>query len=226
MRHGTLGPALIGFLMLATASQGRAADTPINELPLFGGRTKTAEQLGHDRVFVEEAVRAAGTPAAAYVRMIELGWRELGDGSPPAAIRRFNQAYLIDPDDARAFDGLGVAVSAQGRFDQAIDLLGQAVRKDGDNARFAMNLGRAHMLRATSDGRADGARESDLERALALFDRALALDQRLADAYVNRAIVRVLRGERAAAAEDLQRAEAIDPRSVDPEFRREVFGNG
>lgn len=225
MRQRTLASKLAGLLMFAIGSLSQAVETPINELPLFGGRTKTAEQLRHDRVFVEEAVRAAGTPAAAYARMIELGWRELGNGSPPAAIRRFNQAYLIDPDDARAFDGLGVAMSGQGRFDQAIGLLEQAVRKDSRNARFAMNLGRAHMLRATSDGRADGERESDVERALVLFDRAIALDQDLADAYVNRAIVRVLRGERPAAAEDLQRAEAIDPRSVDPEFKREVFGN-
>lgn len=214
---------LIGLISFATVCSGAAAKTPINELPLFGGQEKTSEQQRIDRDFVDEAVRAAGSREAAYGQLIDRGWIELRQGSPTAAIRRFNQAWLIDPDDARAFAGLGAAEAEQGRFDTAIDLLEMAIQRDDRNARIASDLGRAHLLRATSDGRSHDAGRNDLAKALDALGLAVELDPLLSEAYVNRGIVLLLLERRGAAAEDIRRAIEIDPASVDPELRRELL---
>lgn len=225
MSSVNLATMLISLIAFATVCPGAAAETPVNELPLFGGREKTPEQRRIDRDFVDEAIRAAGSRKAAYAQLIDRGWIALRQGSPTAAIRRFNQAYLIDSDDARAFAGLGAAVAGQGQFDQAVELLETAVRLDGRNGRLASDLGRAYLLRVTSGTPSMTARDEDLQQALRALDRAASLDPGIVEIYVNRAIVQLMLGRREAAAADLRRAEAIDPAAVDPELKREVLGN-
>ena len=51
----------------------------------------------------------------------------------------------------------------------------------------------------------------DLEAAIADFDRALQLDPKLVDAYVDRGLALLLQGKETEAAKDLERALAIDP---------------
>jgi len=55
--------------------------------------------------------------------------------------------------------------------------------------------------------------EGEVEKALAEFDKALAMDRRNAGAHLGRGIALKLRGDKAAAREAFQKAEEVDPRS-------------
>jgi len=56
-------------------------------------------------------------------------------------------------------------------------------------------------------------RDGELEKALAEFDKALAMDRRHAGALLGKGIALKLKGDKAAAREWFQKAEDADPRS-------------
>jgi len=71
---------------------------------------KTAADIQSDNKFVKETIELAGGDAAkAAVSLVEIGWQRIGEGDPNHAIRAFNQAWLIQPDNPAVFWGFAVA---------------------------------------------------------------------------------------------------------------------
>ncbi|WP_185816942.1 tetratricopeptide repeat protein [Hymenobacter metallilatus] len=76
-----------------------------NELPMFGGQPKTAEQLAADQQFVATARRQHGPAREAAHVYVNFGWSYLQTGNPVVAIKRFNQAWLLDSTLADVYYG-------------------------------------------------------------------------------------------------------------------------
>jgi Flp pilus assembly protein TadD len=82
-----------------------------NELPMYGGiAPNPAQQEANDK-FIKAAVAAKGTPAAASDESVKLGFEYLLRKNDPAtAMKRFNQAYLLDPQNGASYQGMAVTV--------------------------------------------------------------------------------------------------------------------
>ena len=87
---------------------------PINEQPFFGFEAKTTEQREADDKFVKALVEATGSREKALDEVSNRGWRALAGGRYGEAAQRFNQAFLVDPEQSVVYHGL--AVVAQIRF--------------------------------------------------------------------------------------------------------------
>lgn len=76
---------------------------------MWEGYEKTVADHESDKKFIKEAAELAGGDAnAAALSLIEIGWQRLGQDANHA-IRAFNQAWLIQPNNPNIFWGFAVA---------------------------------------------------------------------------------------------------------------------
>ena len=100
------------FVALALASPAAAAS--INEQPMFGNQPKTPEMARADAQFIAAAEKYGYTHAQGSDKSVQLGWQYFFDKKDIAtAMKRFNQAWLLDPDNGDAFHGFAVLVMAR-----------------------------------------------------------------------------------------------------------------
>jgi tetratricopeptide (TPR) repeat protein len=123
---------LILLFTFASISYGQS----INELPLYGGFEKSESQKREDKNFVINAIQQMGSRDKAAEHIIIRGWQSLSMNDIKTSIKRFNQAWLIDPSNGQIYWGLGVAQAMQGKYESAIKLYGCGDSIIKDNPRF------------------------------------------------------------------------------------------
>lgn len=133
---------IIAALVLAHAITASAfgQNQPINEIPLFGGQKKNAAQLEADRVFIEEATKAAGSRTKAAEEIVKRGWDLLMKGQQIEATKRLNQGYLLDPENVEVYWGLAAIWSMRKNYDEAKKLFERAIELAPKNARIKSDL--------------------------------------------------------------------------------------
>jgi Tfp pilus assembly protein PilF len=92
----------------------RTYSAPVNEQPFFGFAAKSPEEKAADEKFVDAIVGATGSREKAFDETTLRGWRAINAGKIKEAAVRFNQAFLILPEQSRVYHGF--AVIAQARF--------------------------------------------------------------------------------------------------------------
>ena len=103
MRFNILGAVLlVASLTLQPYGVRAASQCPGNLIPMYG-RTD-ASHVQQERLAADQQVLQKRANDA-----VVLGWRYfLRDGDPATAMKRFNQAWLLAPDNAGAFHGMAV----------------------------------------------------------------------------------------------------------------------
>lgn len=96
---------VLSFCLIA----GAAPAQPLNEQPMFGGLPKSPAMIKADEELIASAAKY-GSRAKTSDMSVTLGWRYLGKRDIPAAMKRFNQAWLLDPTNGDAFHGFAVIV--------------------------------------------------------------------------------------------------------------------
>jgi tetratricopeptide (TPR) repeat protein len=189
--------------------------------PIFGDMPEGAQALRIRRSLVEEMVVADGSRDRVKKRVAAAGWDYVRNGDADAAIRKFNDLWLLDPKDAEPYWGLAAAVSwseRPERFAQAEVLFTRAWALRPDSARLASDIGFFHLMRAFDPpGRAAPDR-SELGQALDWTKQAKTMDGQLAPPHVTAAIVLYHLGRHAEAWAAVDLAQAIDRNSVSAEF--------
>jgi len=113
-----------GVIVIAALTFGAAAkDYPANEQPLYGGITKTPEMLQADQQFIDVILKQGYSRAQGSDKAVETGWIYLRRGDLATAMKRFNQAWLLDPDNGDAFHGFAATVMSRDQDAGAADAL-------------------------------------------------------------------------------------------------------
>ena len=107
---------------------------------------------------------------------VELGWSYFEDGDLETALKRFNQALLLDPNFAPAYFGIAYVYSVQNKLELAIKNYRTSIEKDPTFSHSYSNLGLALFY------------SGNLKEALPNLEKALDLDPRNGDAHVNIAL--------------------------------------
>lgn len=97
-----------------------AAKQDIRLLPKYGNQPKTEEQQKADEILVKDYLAQAGTHRKASELLIKLGFNYLYKNDPKTAMFRFNQAWILDPNNENVFWGFGGVYSTLGDFDNAL----------------------------------------------------------------------------------------------------------
>ncbi|MDH3655513.1 MAG: hypothetical protein OEN21_14695 [Myxococcales bacterium] len=120
-----------------------SADYPINELPMYGHIQKTADQKRADTRYIKEMTTGGRSREAAAVVAARLGWHIFYQGDCSTAIKRFNQAWLLDPKNQLALWGFAVISIDRAQVEEAIRYYRMAIesgpedpslRRDYENA--------------------------------------------------------------------------------------------
>jgi len=152
-RLGGLGGALVLVLMILAAGVARADDDddvppwpddhPRNELPMFGeGRFPEALQEAN-RELVRTAYKTSNSLTASSNLAMDRGWEAVSEGDLSLAIRRFNQAWLLDRRNGATYWGFGVILyKRDGDLPGAIKMMKRARRLQPGNPHMLVDYGR------------------------------------------------------------------------------------
>lgn len=167
-RKGRTGAAANADGSLATMpTAARAARL----LPLFGGLSpaQATQVLGEAQL---KAIAASfASPAEASDFFTTKGFDYLRENKPDTAAYRFNIAWLLNPQNAEAYRGLGVVASAQPTPDAAIGLLAKGLALAPTSALILSDLGASYLIRYGQTKK-----KKDLTTGMDLLQRATAAD--------------------------------------------------
>ena len=155
----------------AAASASPATARAARLLPLFGGLNpaQATQLLGAAQLKAIAASFASSAEASTFFST--KGFEYLRDNQPDTAAYRFNLAWLLNPQNAEAYRGLGVVASAQPTPDASIGLLAQGLALAPTSPLLLSDLGTSYLIRY---GQAK--KKKDLLAGLDLLQRATATD--------------------------------------------------
>jgi Tfp pilus assembly protein PilF len=94
---------------------------PVNALPMFGGYEPTGWQRKANEQFLSMVLPGFhGDHEAAAEHFAQTGWNFYYQDDKIVAIKRFNQAWLLDPDNQKALWGFAVTSRERGKTDAAL----------------------------------------------------------------------------------------------------------
>ena len=186
----SVDPALAETVEVAPGVQvvKRTYSAPINEQPFFGFVVKNSTQLAADENFVKAIIQAAGTREKAFDETSKRGWRAITTGKVGEAAQRFNQAFLLAPEQSGVYHGF--AAVAQVRFNDSefADELFKIARRQA-NPLKTLNADHGRVLLIAKRPR----------EAQPVLEQAVKDTPDFADAWTNLAWARLQNGDRAAA---------------------------
>ena len=102
-----------------------AQSDPTEKLPMYGqpGIARPDNLKKNDESLIRDATFRFGNRQAASRALAEQGWASVRKGMFDVAMRRFNEAWLLNPKNYQAFWGFGAVLSEQGKLAEAIEQL-------------------------------------------------------------------------------------------------------
>lgn len=146
--HGILKPIAFVFIaslaMAHSACSQRGQDLPPSERPMYGGVSPTSAIQKVDQQFIAEEVRKYGSREAASEQALRIAWQCFDKGDYRTAMRRFNQAWLINPDDSRIYHGYGATLGEMGQPAAFVKWNKKSAEMGWGNAQ--VNMGWAYLI--------------------------------------------------------------------------------
>jgi Tfp pilus assembly protein PilF len=97
---------------------------------MYGGIVKTPAMIAADEQIIEANAKQGYTRVQGSDIAVVLGWRYYDKNDYATAMKRFNQAWLLDPDNGDAFEGFAGVVGTRDKDSKnAEDFFKQALAK-------------------------------------------------------------------------------------------------
>ncbi len=162
--------------VFATSSFG---NIPINEKPMYGNTAFTQKQKEANDRLIKEAVETFGSKEAACKEAMDTARYYAQKDDLKTAMRRANQAWLLDPNNAEVYYLLGSLTRMQGKTDETISLYEKALELNPNHVMVMCNLGRQFYNKAQEIYRRQGKKTSAaikyLDDAISFYDKASRL---------------------------------------------------
>ena len=164
MKFSTVISALSIIALVGCASGPRQRN--INEIPEYGNQPKSPEMLQADQQFLNTV---KGKEQQAFDHMMAVGWSFFKRGNIGTAIKRFNQAWLIDSTRYESYWGFAAAEGRLNNFETSKHYYEKALNHGGDtkilNPEYAIVLREQAKAENNSEklGEADNLFMSEIE---------------------------------------------------------------
>ena len=149
-----------------------------DQLPMYGGIDRQAdpELQAADNKLIDTLVQKYGSPEAAERSMVELGTRYFQGGNYVMAMRKFNQAWLLDPNSPDAYWGFAIIYDDQGKSCEAKRMIDRALQLNLTRPVALADAGRIYTYCAVSN---ESLNETDrrlyFEQSEELYSRAVSM---------------------------------------------------
>lgn len=154
-RRLTLPLIVLGAMLLggcaATGQSNRG--NGIDQFPMYGGmdRQSVPTLKAADEEFIAGVTKAFGSRENASDAWVEQGFRFYFQDNYSMAMKRFNQAWLLDPRNPDAFWGFASVYHDEGENCKAKDMIDRAVALNLSKPAALADAGGAYTLCALSD---------------------------------------------------------------------------
>src|SRR5215467_15890094 len=130
--------------LIFVGAASSALAVPLNEQPMYGNQPKTPEMQAADEQFIANAAKLRYNRVQASDKSVQLGWQYFFQRHDIAtAMKRFNQAWLADPDNGDAFHGFAILVMQRDHdAAQADSLFQQGIAKPRQSPGIWLDYGR------------------------------------------------------------------------------------
>ena len=166
-------------LLLLSAIAAFADPLPMNQLPMYGGRAKTEEMKNADVDFIASIETQGLSRAEGAKQMLRQGWAAWGRRDMATAMARFNQAWLLDPDNGNVYHGFALVLALRdGPSSEVEDMFRLATSKSTVDAAVFVDYGHFFMTQKRLD-----ASQVQLKKALQISPAARNASSNLAFTY-------------------------------------------
>lgn len=133
---------LVAVVLACLALTALAQDVSL--LPKYGGAPKTTAQKEADARFIAAMdAHFKGDRKAAAEEAARRGWEAVRKGNSEEGMRRFNQAWLLDPGSGQALWGMGAIESQERDTAAGLRLFREAEATVGNDVEFGVDIARA-----------------------------------------------------------------------------------
>ncbi len=164
-----------GVLLLFLFTTQAHPQLPPSEKPMYGSTTGKPRKLSEkDQAFIASIEKAGKTRQAVAKDVIAQAWEAYGRTDYKSAIRKFNQAWLLDPENGDAYHGFALISTVRDKnADEAEKFFKMAIEKPGVSASAYVSYGRFLWI------------VERLDDALAQLHKALAVSPTARDARIH-----------------------------------------
>lgn len=123
--------ALLAFVITSCATEGLSGGgaVAIDQVPIYGGMDRSAfpDLKAADEKLISDTTQHYGTREAASLEFSRNGRAYYDRGDLANAIRRFNQAWLLNPKNPEAFAGFGKVLHNQEKYCESMKMMDQSL---------------------------------------------------------------------------------------------------
>jgi Tfp pilus assembly protein PilF len=201
--------ALVATLLVCLATHASAQ--PMDQLPMYGGVDRTADSSlkAADEKLIADTTKHYGSREKASQAFVGNGFVYYNRDDLVVAMRRFNQAWLLDPHNPEAYWGFGAVLHDKGKNCEAMLQFQKALSFGRYIEGMNPDAARITTLCALDDKTLSAeARDKLVATADALYEEALTKDPNKGYVHGSMATARYWRGQYAEAWEAVKLAKA------------------
>lgn len=122
------------------------AESDISLQPEYGNFQKSEEQIKSDNEFIDEILNHYKSREEASDKMVELGFTYLYErGDFVTAMKRFNQAFLLNNENADIYYGYGTVYFNLGAFDEARNQYDKGLAINSNHSEILTDYGTTYL---------------------------------------------------------------------------------
>lgn len=195
-------------LIIAGCAATTKPHQPIDQLPMYGGMDRSAvpELQAADEQFIKEVSEAFGSREQASQKWTEYGLRKFFQGQGDLAMKRCNQAWLLDASNAEIYRCFGLVMMNRGATEKAIQNLEKARKLAPESSAILADLGATYSIHGANPNRTSEERESLYAKSDALHQQAVEIAPNNPHVYEFRALSLRERGKNVAAWDMIRKA--------------------
>jgi tetratricopeptide (TPR) repeat protein len=175
---------------------------------MYGNVPFTVEVQKINEDFIK-LIEAKGSRESGARRAVVVAWSYYSKGDLRTAMKRFNQAWLLNPNNPEIYFGFGCISDEKNNFKEAIEMYTRAININPDYAYAYSNRGLTYYHKGNT------------EKAIADFTKAMEIEPGHAQNYNDRAACYAMQGEFDKSWSDLQKAQELGYK-VNPEFIKDL----
>jgi tetratricopeptide (TPR) repeat protein len=189
----------------------------INELPMYGNVNKTKEQIEVDNNFLNECRKLPGGIDSAATKAIKRGWEYFFKNDFSTSMKRFNQAWLLNPKRAEIYWGFGAICGQEGKVDESIKYLEMAISLDSLNGRLYADFGFSLARKGASVND-----KNYYSKANLMYEKAHILAPDYGYLFIQWAILKYFEGDYNKSWENIDKAEKLGAKITDQRFLNDL----
>jgi tetratricopeptide (TPR) repeat protein len=193
-------------------------DESINTLPMYGNAKKCKEQIAADKLFIAEIDKAYPNRKDGVDALVKRGWDYVYAKDLETAMKRFNQAWMLDSLNANVYWGFADLLGMQGKNAESVKFFKKAIKLNPNNSKIYKDASVAYggLFMATHD-------KAHLNNAIDALKAAVRLQPGDAQTYSQLTSAYTYFTQKDSALKYLNITDQLDPKAINPQIREMII---